>query len=69
VWLPLKHKYRSGARGFSIKYHATESCVRKYGPRPVGRARSDDEQPYLRSREKEPAAEEILTLTQLSKVS
>jgi len=38
-------KYRSGARGCSLKYHARESCVWNYVPRPMEYARSDHKLP------------------------
>jgi len=45
-----KEKYRSGARGCSLKYHVRESCAWNYVPRPMKYARSDDNLPYLHSR-------------------
>ena len=44
-----KEKYRSGARGCSLKYHVRESCAWNYTPRPIEYARSDDKLPYLHS--------------------
>jgi len=44
-----KEKYRSGARGCSLKHHVRESCAWNYTPRPIEHARSDDKLPYLHS--------------------
>jgi len=55
-------RYRSGALGFSIEYHTTESCVRDYVPRPMEYAWSADYQPFMSSQGKEPAAQCSLNL-------